>query len=307
MWRNEFETDNLEDLVDSLWKQVEPLYLDLHSFVRHRLREVYHKELDQEDDGLIPAHILGNMWAQNWLNIKDLVIPYPNDTLVDITEIFQQKNITVAKMFEMANDFYKSMGLLSMEDSFDPKKGAMIEKPPGNKVVTCHASAWDFCTGSDFRIKMCAHNTFEDFITIHHELGHIQYFMWYKHQPLLYRDGASPSFHEAIGDMLALSVINPQHFQRLNLIPAGRIDKHHTVNMLMNMALVKVAFLPFGYLLDKWRWDIFGEKIDPEKWNEHFWGYRMKYQRIKAPIVRIHEDFDPGGKYHVSADSQYIS
>ncbi|KAF5302725.1 hypothetical protein FQR65_LT08467 [Abscondita terminalis] len=304
LWQSDYESPNFVDDMDKMWMQVKPLYDELHKYVSLKLQKVY-PEFDA-NDGLIPAHLLGNMWAQSWINLQDIVKPYPNATSVDVTGALVSQGYTVKKMFETSNEFYLSLGLESSEMSYGEK--AVIEKPPAPREILCHASAWDFSDKEDFRIKMCTEVNYEDFITIHHEMGHIQYYLLYKDQPISFRDGANPGFHEAVGDTIALSVATPTHLQKIGLLTDYEESPETDINTLMDMALERVAFLPFGLLIDKWRWDVFANKIQPQQWNSHWWDYRKTYQKLKPPVDRNDNvDFDPGAKYHVAGDSQYIN
>jgi len=304
MWRNDFETDNFVEDMQTLWKEVEPLYLELHTYVKNKLKNVYGDKLDNSD--LIPAHILGNMWAQSWENIFDIVKPFPNATGVDVTTALNDQGYKPLRMFQTSDEFYQSLGLPNNSMSYDEKL-AMIEKPADGRVVVCHASAWDFCDRRDFRIKMCTKVNMEDFVTIHHEMGHIQYYIQYKDQPYALRTGANPGFHEAVGDTIALSVSTPQHLGKIGLLENYTDTAENDINALMQIALQKVAFLPFGLLIDMWRWDVFSGKTNESQWNAHWWELRENIQKVKAPVPRSVEDFDPGAKYHVPASSQYIS
>nr|CAD7423605.1 unnamed protein product [Timema monikensis] len=265
MWRSSFESETFIADMDALWEQVQPLYDELHKYVRTKLKGVYGDKMD-DSDGLLPAHILGNMWAQSWANLFDIVKPYPEGTLVDVTAALIQQNYTVLRMFETSDAFYQSLGLPSNSMSYDETR-AMLVRPVDGREVVCHASAWDFCDGADFRIKMCTQINMEDFVTIHHEMGHIQYYIQYKDQPDTLRSGANPGY----------------------------------------AFMFQIAFLPFGLLIDKWRWDVFSGAVNETQWNVHWWYYRKEIQKVKPPVTRTAEDFDPGAKYHVPGDSQYIS
>lgn len=205
-------------------------------------------------------------------------------------------------MFEMSDEFYQSLGLPSSAMSYS--ENAVIEKP--EQTIACHASAWDFCDGEDFRIKMCTNINMEDFVTVHHEMGHIMYYILYKDQPLTFRTGANPGFHEAVGDTIALSVATPQHLKTVNLLDEYEDSEADNINALFNMALKRVAFLPFGLLIDKWRWDAFSGDVAEANWNAHWWALREQYQKVAAPSDRPEEFFDPGAKYHVPSDTPYI-
>ncbi|CRL05281.1 CLUMA_CG018154, isoform A [Clunio marinus] len=302
MWRERYEDDQLIEKVDKLWDEVKPLYNELHTYVRNQLRHLYGDKIDKKNE-LIPAHLLGNMWAQNWVHLYDRIKPFKNASLVDVTRTMEEKNFNVRKMFEMSDDFYMSMGLPSSAMSYSDK--AVIEKP--EQTIACHASAWDFCDGEDFRIKMCTKINMEDFVVVHHEMGHIMYFLLYKDQPLIYKTGANPGFHEAVGDTIALSVSTPQHLETVGLLENYADSEGDNINALFHMALQRVAFLPFGLLIDKWRWDVFSGDVPESQWNKHWWDLRERYQMVQAPSTRGEEFFDPGAKYHIPADSQYIA
>lgn len=304
-WMHDYETPTFEDDLFNLWEQVKPLYSQLHKFVSNKLKERYGDKLDISD-GLLPAHILGNMWAQSWGNIASLVKPYPNASSPDVSAALQQQNYTVLKLFETSNEFYLSLGLEDSAISYNISAGAVIEKPEDRDIL-CHASAWDFCDKQNYRIKMCTEVNYEDFITIHHEMGHIQYFLLYQNESVSFRDGANPGFHEAVGDTIALSVSTPKHLKEIGLLTDYVDSVEADINTLMNMALEKVAFLPFGFLIDKWRWDIFAGRVTPDQYNTHWWSYRESIQGLKPPVPRSDEtDFDAGAKYHVAGNSQYI-
>lgn len=285
-----------------MWKQVQPLYDELHYFVKTKLSQIY-PQIDPTER-LLPAHVLGNMWAQSWVNIYDLVKPFKNVTDVDITERLEALGYTVREIFEVSDKFYKDLGLEPMEMSYGEK--AMIEKPL-DVEVQCHASAWDFCDGEDFRVKMCTHVNQVDFVVVHHELGHIQYFILYKDQPYVLRGGANPGFHEAVGDTMVLSVNTPKHLLKIGILEEYEETYENDINALFKMGLERVPFLPFGYLIDKWRWDVFSKKVPKEQWNEHWWTLRKEYQKLEAPVPRDELDFDPGAKFHIPGDSQYIN
>ncbi|XP_067685542.1 uncharacterized protein [Haliotis asinina] len=301
-WRSWYESPTFKSDLEELLDELQPLYQQLHAYIKRRLIGVYGKDIFPST-GHIPAHLLGNMWAQQWNNIYDIVVPFKNKPMVDVTDKLKQ-DYTVEKMFETAEGFYKSLGLEAMPDTF--WKNSMLKKPTDGRKVICHASAWDFYDAKDYRIKMCTDINMEDLITIHHEMGHIEYFLLYRHQPQVYRDGANPGFHEAIGDTMALSATTPAHLRKIGLLEAGEDDNETDINFLMKMALEKIAFLPFGYLIDQWRWNVFSGDTPPSRYNHDWWDLRCKYQGIAPPIPRTEYDFDPGAKFHVSNNVPYI-
>ncbi|XP_023049783.1 angiotensin-converting enzyme isoform X3 [Piliocolobus tephrosceles] len=302
-WRSMYETPSLEQDLERLFQELQPLYLNLHAYVRRALHRHYgaqHVNLE----GPIPAHLLGNMWAQTWSNIYDLVVPFPSAPSMDPTEAMLKQGWTPRRMFKEADDFFTSLGLLPVPPEFWNK--SMLEKPTDGREVVCHASAWDFYNGKDFRIKQCTTVNLEDLVVAHHEMGHIQYFMQYKDLPVALREGANPGFHEAIGDVLALSVSTPKHLHSLNLLSSEGGSHEHDINFLMKMALDKIAFIPFSYLVDQWRWRVFDGSITKENYNQEWWSLRLKYQGLCPPVPRTQGDFDPGAKFHIPSSVPYI-
>ncbi|XP_022344635.2 angiotensin-converting enzyme-like [Crassostrea virginica] len=313
-WRQRsfYETPDLVEMTENLWQEIKPLYVQLHSYVRRKLRAYYvknHPEYDFPNDGSIPAHLLGDMWAQEWTKIFDLVQPYPEVKEVDMDRVMREKGYNVGNMFRRAEEFYTSLGLFKMVPDF--WWHSMLVRPKEkDREVQCHASAFDFYNNDTFRIKMCTEVKMKYFQTIHHEMGHIEYFMAYRGQPTVYRDGANGGFHEAIGDTIALSVQSRKHLQTLGLLEDAVMSEENKrksdINFLMSQALQKLAFLPFGYLVDRWRWRVFSGEVTPDKYNEEWWKMRLEYQGVTSPVPRTNLDFDPGAKFHVAANSQYI-
>ncbi|XP_075846496.1 angiotensin-converting enzyme [Microtus pennsylvanicus] len=302
-WRSSYESKNLEQDLEQLYQDLQPLYLNLHAYVRRSLHRHYGSQYINLD-GPIPAHLLGNMWAQTWSNIYELVAPFPSAPSLDATEAMIKQGWTPRRIFQEADDFFTSLGLLPVPPEFWNK--SMLEKPTDGREVVCHASAWDFYNGKDFRIKQCTSVNMEDLVIAHHEMGHIQYFMQYKDLPVSFREGANPGFHEAIGDVLALSVSTPKHLHSLNLLSSEGGGYEYDINFLMKMALDKIAFIPFSYLLDQWRWRVFDGSITKENYNQEWWSLRLKYQGLCPPVPRSQDDFDPGSKFHVPANVPYI-
>jgi peptidyl-dipeptidase A len=302
LWRMGYDMTpaQFEAETDRLWEQVKPLYEELHCYVRARLQKTYGKE--RVPDGKpIPAHLLGNMWAQEWANIYPLVEPYKTTTSLDVSAEIKRKGWDAKKMVQVSEDFFVSLGMEKLPERFYER--SMLVKPRDRDVV-CHASAWDVTYSGDYRIKMCIEPTEEDLITIHHELGHIYYYVYYHQLPVLFQTGANDGFHEAIGDALTLS-ITPQYLKQLGLLKTLPDDKQGLVNVQLKDALEKVAFLPFGKLIDQWRWDVFSGKTPPEQYNASWWQLRERYQGVSAPSPRTEEHFDPGAKYHIPANVPY--
>ena len=300
MWRLKYDmpADDFTKEVDRLWQQVRPLYLSLHAFVRMKLRAKYGDIVPE--DGPIPAHLLGNIWAQEWSNVFDLVSAGGADPGYSLTNILERRKTTPTDMVRMAERFYTSLGFAPLPKTFFER--SLFTKPADREVV-CHASAWDIDLADDLRIKMCIDPTEEDFSTIHHELGHNFYQRAYKDQPVLFRDSANQAFHEAIGDTIALSV-TPEYLVRIGLLDKAP-DASRDVGLLLARALEKVAFLPFGVVIDQWRWDVFSGRIKPTDYNREWWERRLRYQGVAPVKPRGEEFFDPGAKYHVPANYSY--
>ena len=300
MWRSKYDMppDSFAAEVDRLWEQVKPLYLALHAYVRKQLHATYGDVVPAS--GPIPAHLLGNMWAQDWSNIYPLVAPKAADSGIDLNARIEAKIPDEKEMVRYGERFFTSLGFAPLPQSFWEQ--SQFTKPRDREVV-CHASAWDVDAVEDLRIKMCIERNEEDFNTIHHELGHNFYQRAYNEQPYLFRDSANDGFHEAIGDAIALS-ITPSYLKKVGLIDTEP-DPSRDIGLLMQRALDKVAFLPFGLIIDQWRWKLFSGEITPANANAEWWKLRLKYQGVAPPVPRTEADFDPGAKYHVPANVPY--
>ena len=301
-WRSGYDMDPaaLRAETDRLWGQVKPLYSQLQCYVRGKLEDKYPGKMPK--DGTIPAHVTGNMWAQDWSALYPLVQPYPGISGVDVTKALKKQKYTPEKMVRSAEDFYQSLGMPALPASFFERSQFVR---PRDRDVVCHASAWDTNLEGDVRIKMCITPTEEDFRTIYHELGHIYYYLAYNNLPPLFQTGAHDGFHEAIGDTVQLN-LTPAYLHQIGLAGAPRDNEKAVINAQMQLALEKIAFLPFGKLIDEWRWGVFDGSIAAQDYNAAWWQLRQKYQGISAPIARTEEDFDPGAKYHVPANTPYM-
>jgi peptidyl-dipeptidase A len=300
MWRGKYDMppDAFAKELDRLWEQLRPLYLSLHTYVRARLHDKYGALVPEH--GPIPAHLLGNLWQQDWSNIYDLVSPPGDKPVTSLTDNLKSHKIEPLEMVRIGERFFTSLG-------FDPLPKTFWERSlflkPRDREVVCHASAWDIDSESDVRIKMCIDVTEEDFTTIHHELGHNFYQRAYNTLPVILRDSANDGFHEAVGDTLALSV-TPEYLVKIGLLDRAP-DASADTGLLLKAALERLAFLPFGLLVDQWRWQVFAGKITPANYNRAWWDLKLRYQGVAPPTPRGEEFFDPGAKYHVPANTPY--
>ncbi len=301
LWRSNYDMppDAFAAEMERLWLQVKPLYDSLYTYTRWKLSEKYGRQLVPEN-GPIPAHLLGNMWSQTWSNIYPLLKPEGGSAGYDLTKILVERKTDARQMVRYGEGFFTSLGLDPLPQTFWER--SLFVKPQDREVV-CHASAWNIDAQKDVRLKMCIKTTAEDFSVVHHELGHNYYQMAYAPQPTLYQNSANDGFHEAIGDAVALSV-TPEYLKKINLIDKVP-DESADIGLLLHLALDKVAFLPFGYLVDQWRWKVFSGEVTPENYNRAWWELRTKYQGIAPPAPRSEADFDAGAKYHVPANTPY--
>jgi len=301
LWRANYDMppDQFAKEMDRLWEQLRPLYLSLHAYVRGQLVKKYGKNV-VPPSGPIPADLLGNLWAQEWGNIYDLMDSPKPPQSYDLTKILVGRKTDAKGMVGYGENFFKSLGFAPLPQSFWER--SLFTKPADRDVV-CHASAWDIDNKDDLRIKMCIQITAEDFGVIHHELGHNFYQRAYSNQPPLFQNSANDGFHEAVGDTIALS-ITPEYLKTIGLIetvPPASGD----IDYLLRQALDKVAFLPFGLIIDKWRWQVFAGETKPDQYNQAWWDLRLRYQGIAPPVARTEADFDPGAKFHVPGNVPY--
>ncbi|WP_417621791.1 M2 family metallopeptidase [Parasphingorhabdus sp.] len=304
MWRSGYDmpADDFAKLTDKLWAQVKPLYDQLHCYTRDKLNEKYGDEV-QPATGPIRADLLGNMWAQEWGNIYDIVAPAgAGDIGYDTTALLTAKDYDAIKMVKAGEGFFSSLGFEPLPETFWQR--SLFTKPADREVV-CHASAWDIDNKDDIRIKMCIKVNGDDFTTIHHELGHNYYQRAYNKQSYLHLDGANDGFHEAIGDMIALS-ITPEYLVQVGLLDESKVPSaDKDVGLLLRQAMDKVAFLPFGLLVDKWRWQVFSGEITPDNYTTAWHDLKLQYQGITPPVERPADAFDPGAKYHIPGNTPY--
>jgi peptidyl-dipeptidase A len=302
LWRSNYDMppDAFTAETERLWQQVKPLYESLHAYVRTRLRQTYGAAAVPAANGPIPAHLLGNMWAQSWENVYPLVAPPGAARSPDVTALLAAKKVDAREMVRYGERFFTSIGFEPLPPTFWER--SLFTKPADREVV-CHASAWAIDNDNDLRIKMCIEPTGEDFVVIHHELGHNFYQRAYRKETYLFRNGANDGFHEAIGDAIALSV-TPDY-----LVKVGLLDKvpvaDDEIGLLLSRALEKVAFLPFGAMIDQWRFKVFSGEVKPADYNAAWWELRKRYQGVAPPRPRTETDFDPGAKYHVPAGVPY--
>ncbi|MEP1229966.1 MAG: M2 family metallopeptidase [Litorimonas sp.] len=304
LWRGGYDMDGdaFTKEADRLWGQVKPLYDQLHCYVRDELNSKYGDKVVPLD-APIRADILGNMWGQSWGNVFNEVAPESAAEGVDVTQLLEDKKYNPIKMVETAETFFTSMGFAPLPETFWER--SQIVKPEGREVV-CHASAWNLDSKDDVRIKMCTKVNAEDFSTVHHELGHNFYQRAYKDQPIFYQNGANDGFHEAIGDMIALS-ITPEYLVEIGLLGEDAVPGDDAdLTLLMRQAMDKVAFLPFGLMVDQWRWKVFSGEYTPAQYNDGWWELREKYQGLRAPSERPADAFDPGAKYHIPGNTPYM-
>jgi peptidyl-dipeptidase A len=302
IWKGGYDMSSaeFEAEVDRLWNLVRPLYEKLHCFARARLAKQYGaNHVDKK--GPIPAHLLGNLWAQEWQNLYPMMEPYPGHGSTDLDRALVQKKYDAMKMVKLGEAFFLSLGMEPLPKTFWER--SLFLKPKDRDVV-CHASAWDVGLSGDLRIKMCIRTEFDDLVTIHHELGHDYYYMQYHSLPPIFQSGANDGFHEGIGDTLVLSMTDG-YLKQIGLLDAAPDDPKSELNALMRRALDGVAFLPFGKVLDEWRWRVFDGRTPPADYNKSFWELRRKYQGIAPAVARSENDFDAGAKYHVPANVPY--
>ena len=302
MWRAGFDMSpaEFEGEAERLWEQVKPLYSELHCAVRAKLGEHYGEDKVPQQ-GPIPAHLLGNMWAQEWGSLYDLMEPYPGESDLDVDSTLKTKNFSPQEMVRSAENFYVSLGMDRLPETFWTR--SQFSKPRDRDVV-CHASAWGLDGGNDLRIKMCIKQTYDELRVIYHELGHNYYQSAYKDQPPLFQGSAHSGFHEAIGDTVTLSM-TPEYLKEVGLVASAEVSDKAVINRQMQMALDSIAFLPFSKLVDEWRWGVFSGEIAPDDYNKAWWDLRLKYQGIVPPAERSEDDFDPGAKYHIPGNVSY--
>ncbi|XP_006892457.1 PREDICTED: angiotensin-converting enzyme 2 [Elephantulus edwardii] len=306
-WRGDYETEDysrtqLMQDVEETFQQIKPLYEHLHAYVRRKLMEAYPNRLSPT--GCLPAHLLGDMWGRFWTNLYPLTVPFENKPNIDVTEAMVNQNWNATRIFREAEKFFVSIGLPNMTQGF--WDNSMLTDPGDGRKVVCHPTAWDLGKG-DFRIKMCTKVTMDDFLTAHHEMGHIQYDMAYAKQPYLQRNGANEGFHEAVGEIMSLSAATPEHLKGIGLLPPDfQEDNETNLNFLLKQALTIVGTMPFTYMLEKWRWMVFKGEIPKEEWTKKWWEMKQKIVGVEEPVRHDESYCDPATLFHVANDYSFI-
>ncbi|XP_069491700.1 angiotensin-converting enzyme 2 [Ambystoma mexicanum] len=312
-WRGNYQTqdsgpyaytrDDLKRDVERTFKEIQPLYKELHAYVRDKLRDVY-GPMYIDKSGCLPAHLLGDMWGRFWTNLYPLAVPYPDQTSIDVTDKMIEQNWSVERMFREAEAFFVSVGLFKMNDGF--WKDSMLKEPKDGRQVVCHPTAWDMGK-NDFRIKMCTKVNMEDFLTVHHEMGHIEYDMAYANLSFLLRGGANEGFHEAVGEIMSLSAATPKHLKSLGLLSPTFVESNETnINFLLRQALTIVATLPFTYMLEEWRWKVFSGEIPKDQWMKKWWEMKRELVGVMEPVPHDETYCDPAALFHVANDYSFI-
>ncbi|KAM3933298.1 angiotensin-converting enzyme 2 [Leptodactylus fuscus] len=313
-WRGNYETlsddakynysrEDLRNDVDKTFAEILPLYKELHAYVRSKLQDKYGSEYI-DSHGSLPAHLLGDMWGRFWTNLYSIAVPYPDKESIDVTPTMVAQGWTVERMFKEAEKFFISVGLFRLNDNF--WTNSMLVEPTDGRKAVCHPTAWDLGM-NDFRIKMCTKINMEDFLTVHHELGHIQYDMAYHPLPMLLRDGANEGFHEAVGEIMSLSAATPTHLKSLQLLPSNFVEDDETkINFLLRQALTIVGTLPFTYMLEQWRWKVFSEEIPKDQWMKTWWEMKRELVGVVEPVPHDESYCDPAALFHVANDYSFI-
>jgi len=303
-WRSRYETEDFESDILSLYTQLEPMYKELHAYIRRKLYNVYGSEYI-DLTGPLPAHLLSDMWGRFWNNLYKFAEPFSGKPAIDPSQAMKEQNYTVLKMFHTGDDFYAAMGLYRVPETFWDL--SMLEKPDDGREVICHATAWDFYDAKDYRIRMCAKDyNFEDLNTIHHELGHIQYDQHYKTLPQVFRDGANDGFHEAIGELMAMAGATPSHLYSIGLLDELVEDEELDLNFLMSQALITISTLPFHLVNDLWRWKVFRGEFQLADWNSEYWKLKQEIVGVVPPVERTDADLDPPTIYHINQDYDMV-
>jgi peptidyl-dipeptidase A len=303
IWRSWYDLppDETVTEVQRLWQSVQPLYTKLHCHVRARLAMTY-GDVALRDDGRIPAHLLGNLWAQDWRGLRPL-LGLPAGTAVDVTRAIVERGLDAAGMVRVAEGFYVSLGFSPLPETFWQR--SMLTRPDDREVI-CQPGVHDLGGGNDPRLSMCIRPVERDLIDLHHELGHAYYNLATRSLAPVYRDSPHDGFHEAVGDALTLSM-TAGYRQRIGLEPPGPVEDEATrLARLLEVALDKLPSLAFAVTLDAWRWRVFAGELNRATWNDAYWAMRAQNQGIAPATARDPQHFDAGAKFHVASGHPYL-
>lgn len=302
VWKRDMELgEDVEALMKRLMGEIQPMYNLLHAFTRSVLQK---KGLLSHGQSL-PAHILG--WNSNWFDLfKDIVEPEIfRESPWNMDEALKASGWGTKEVLQRIEDFYTSVGLGRMTNTFWNKSKI------GNSVLaSCHGTAADMFSRDDFRMIVCGAKSWYDFYVIVHEMGHVEQYMLAKDQLAVFRAGNSV-VQETVGDSIFLAMMTPMHLNRLRLIddaklyPSDRND--FDLHQLMTIAYMKLPEIPFGFVFEKLRYDLFAERVSIEHSNDYFWELTRKFQHIEPPNVDInrHRLFDVASRFHLAANVPY--
>lgn len=331
LWRSRYEQPpaKLQARVEALWRQLAPLYRQLQCYAGHRLRAEY-GDRGTLEGGLLPAHLLGDPWQQDWTNVWDLLVPYPQAASPDVTDALQrradrlrrtalaqagngslQARFLAARAGERAaaralvadaEGFYTGLGLPPLPERFWQYSRFLrpLEAP-----ASCAASTWNLDLAGDVRVQLCLGQTEGDFLTAAHELGHAHYERAYRDLPAWLQDGANDAFHEAVGD-IAMLAMTPRWLHSAGLAAAPGHDHHARINAQMRIALARLPRLAAALALEHWRWGVFAGRIPAAQDNRAWWTLKARYQGVGPAEPRPADGFDVGAKYHVAAYRPYL-
>jgi peptidyl-dipeptidase A len=280
-------TAEMIKLQDDFMRELRPLYLQLHTWVKYKLAEKYKQPVPKR----IPAHWINNRWSQEWGGLSEGA---------DLTEFFKSR--TPEWVAKSSEQFYVGLGFPALPKSFW-EKSDLYPVPAGDKrKKNTHASAWHVDLESDLRSLQSIEANPWWFSTNHHEFGHIYYFMGYTRPevPALLRTGANPAFHEGFGELTALASGMAPYLKSLGILPAGfKVDENA---FLLNNALVPgVPFIFWASgVMAHWEADVYAKGLPADQWNARWWQYVRDFQGVEPPAARGEEWCDAATKTHIN-------
>jgi peptidyl-dipeptidase A len=279
-------------LMDGMLAAVAPIFDGLHCYAKHTLAVRFKQPVPR----LIPAHWIGNRWAQSWPGLVE------NANLDPFI-----KNKTRESIVRTAEDFYVSLGFPRLPESFWQKSDLYPIDRGSLRKKNSHASAWHIDGESDVRSLMSVEPNQQWFGTAHHELGHIYYYIAYSRPeiPFLLRAGANRAFHEAIGELAKLAGEQVPYLRKLGLIRQGQ--EPDPKGWLLQSAMDFAVFLPFAAgSMTHFEHDLYESELPPSEWQARWWQYVGRFQGVQAPKARGEELCDACTKTHINDDpAQY--
>ncbi|XP_075231861.1 angiotensin-converting enzyme-like isoform X2 [Lycorma delicatula] len=287
---SDYYKSNVDIVIKMFYSRIQRLYWELHAYVRYCLRLVHGRTLITQQ-GHIPAHLLGDLWGKSWEHLYESTKPYKNVKDFNVTDMLISKNYSVVMMAKMAEQFFKSLYLESLPQTFWRK--SILEKPKDGRKFDCTPRSWDFFDGEDYRLTMCGEVNEDTLMKMYYEMGHLQYMMQYKDKPHVFKRPPTSAFYEAVALLPSLTVKSLSYqFKKQFFVETPSYEQ--LINYLYKLALDKIVFVPYACAVEVFRLEVLNRTVGTKEYNLNWWKHRY-FGGIGPPDYRTEKNFDFAG------------